>query len=1351
VEELLLFHFFMFRYFRIIIAEIALTVFLWNMFIPSLVWADEITDSGSSSIVQENLPGEIVPTDTGTLMPDVSDSTGEILETNTGFTETGSSFPETTSSGVSTVSSPIDEIVSQTGSEILIDQNIVKKSETAPEDEILVQFKTDIDTMVGQYQVDTFTSNHDIKITETISENNIVVVTPEISPIETVNSSFQLADSFTIDTGSGNIETMIEQIKQDPRVEHVQKNFIYTVQSVNDSDFWKLWWLHNEGQSVEWVVGTPDADIDYPEAMNYASGKLWTGVIVAVLDTGIAYNHPDLAGHMWNGQNCLSDTGAYIGGCMHGYDFANQDIDPQEWKYISHGTHVAGTIWAITNNGTGIVWIAPNVTLMAVKVCNNWCSTSDIIRGINFARYNGAKVINASFGAWWYTPKTIGEFDYLTYQTIQNFPGLFIAAAGNDGFNSDTGRFYPAWFWSSLTVSGEWINASGEAILSGEVTYPWLQNTISVAASDENDNLASFSNYGTGTVHIAAPWTSIYSTYRTVSSETDYMTDGWVKTNASHSWILFMNSGYLWNGWYLFMDDLSTTLSWEPLYTSGSNAYIEKIFTSNGMKSAYVASIPIWCDTPNTWTWKDYISIWHDSGNGYIEDKKIDEDSLWSESWATGAILDGREGVRAYVSINLFDTLNSTFKVRLWWHTDNIDDIDPATGRYYGGCRITSWFFVERTDNGESGWYNFLQWTSMAAPHVAGAAALAMSYAPNASISDIRNAILWSSDYKSQLLSKIMYGRLNVANMLKAIETPVIQSTKVTLSGESGARIQLRSSVDNDRIWKRVTVSKNPNFYGESGILPEIETLFANGIISSNSEARVDSTMTRAEFAKIISNLWWYTPTQCLWTVYVDVNSSLWDLCWYIEALWQAWGYFTGASFFPTMNITNGEFYKMLISGIGEQPSQVALSLPSQIGTWSSEFDGYAQRVMELWCGINPNFSANISRSSVYSTSVCATKMPDITDTRSILLEYGQDTAHILGLSPDTTYYYYTIIASTTYSENSQNRYQSFRTPKIIPQTTTGWVVSGTWTYYLSGSSASGVTYGAGGNQKLILSDSGNTAILDLSLTGVTITASGTWDGIFVAPTVVATSTSIALIGGTTISSEIVYEVGSPTNSLTLSGKVASITIKTANTDGTVYKVYRSDDKGVSFTEVTNCIVNTWNCTFTTNHFSQFALGNPTSPVNPIVSIGWGGGWGGPGWPTSTVVNYSAQFSLQNILNKSLSPALSTSNNILSSVDGVIVSLQKHAILSYLQSVKYDSQKKPSENAQKYLVDPIIVKVSHGMTRGQKLLGYDFALHALDTKRRNLQISTLESTTLNIAFQKISDARLKYIRQAFSD
>jgi len=148
------------------------------------------------------------------------------------------------------------EILTQTGTEILIQTGVIDKlpptaleldtkvpvqREVSPEDEILVQFKTDIDTIVGQYQLDTFVSNYTLSVTDTITENNIIVVTPEVFPIETVSLAFQVADSFTADTASGKIETMIEQIKQDPRVEHVQKNFVYTVQSVNDPDFSKLW------------------------------------------------------------------------------------------------------------------------------------------------------------------------------------------------------------------------------------------------------------------------------------------------------------------------------------------------------------------------------------------------------------------------------------------------------------------------------------------------------------------------------------------------------------------------------------------------------------------------------------------------------------------------------------------------------------------------------------------------------------------------------------------------------------------------------------------------------------------------------------------------------------------------------------------------------------------------------------------------------------------------------------------------------------------------------------------------------------------------------------------------------
>jgi thermitase len=175
-------------------------------------------------------------------------------------------------------------------------------------------------------------------------------------------------------------------------------------------------------------------------------------VIVAVLDTGVAYNHPDLIGHMWNGINCLSDTGATLGGCIHGYDFANDDLDPMD--DAGHGTHVAGTIGGVDVTNSGVTGIAPKVQIMAVKVLSKYGGTTvDVIRGINFATKNGAKVINASLGITKIT-HTKSDFDYLMYGAIQNFPGLFVAAAGNSGINTDgTIKSFPAGFGSDTIVS----------------------------------------------------------------------------------------------------------------------------------------------------------------------------------------------------------------------------------------------------------------------------------------------------------------------------------------------------------------------------------------------------------------------------------------------------------------------------------------------------------------------------------------------------------------------------------------------------------------------------------------------------------------------------------------------------------------------------------------------------------------------------------------------------------------------------------------------------------------------------------------------------------------------------------
>lgn len=302
---------------------------------------------------------------------------------------------------------------SETGSvSILEEKTLPEKSK--PENEVLVQFNDSnihVDSYIGQYQIDQIESTQNIAMTDTIPEQNIAIMTVQEENPANVSSS-GIIDADVIDA-------KITELKKDPRVKYVQKNFIYKITSTsiqkpievssfsgrslpNDTgNFQNLWALDNHGQAVgDWdiVSGEVDADIDYPEAMAYASGKLNTKVIVAILDSGIESNHVDLQGNLWDGTNCKSDTGSVLGGCKSGYDFVDEDTNPVDTDHVEHGSHVAGTIGAVTNNGTGTVGVSPNVAIMPIRVCGEWgCSTDAIIRGINFAKNNGAKVINASF------------------------------------------------------------------------------------------------------------------------------------------------------------------------------------------------------------------------------------------------------------------------------------------------------------------------------------------------------------------------------------------------------------------------------------------------------------------------------------------------------------------------------------------------------------------------------------------------------------------------------------------------------------------------------------------------------------------------------------------------------------------------------------------------------------------------------------------------------------------------------------------------------------------------------------------------------------------------------------------
>jgi subtilisin family serine protease/subtilisin-like proprotein convertase family protein len=207
-------------------------------------------------------------------------------------------------------------------------------------------------------------------------------------------------------------------------------------------------------------------------------------VVVAVIDSGVDTNHPDLAGRIWinpgeiAGNGIDDDSNGYVDD-IHGWDFVEDDAVPNDDN--GHGTHVAGTIAAVRDNGVGIAGVADNARIMALRFLNASGSgyTSDALAALEYAIDNGAPISNNSWGGGGYSGAMATMLDAVVGSH------LFVAAAGNSGQNIDTSPQYPA-------------------------AYP-QDNILSVAAHDSSGQLASFSNYGVNSVDISAPGVSILS------------------------------------------------------------------------------------------------------------------------------------------------------------------------------------------------------------------------------------------------------------------------------------------------------------------------------------------------------------------------------------------------------------------------------------------------------------------------------------------------------------------------------------------------------------------------------------------------------------------------------------------------------------------------------------------------------------------------------------------------------------------------------------------------------------------------------------------------------------------------
>lgn len=285
-------------------------------------------------------------------------------------------------------------------------------------------------------------------------------------------------------TNQQNVNTAVQACQADPNIEYAEPNYTYKHfnpipprATPNDPRLNDLYAMQNSN----------DADIDAVEAWDKQKGD--KNVLIAIIDTGVDDDHPDLKANIWinpgesgdgkenNGVD--DDNNGYVDD-YRGWDFVGDDNNPDDDN--GHGTHVAGTIGAVGDNGTGVVGVNWNVSIMALKFLdrNGSGQLSDAIPAIIYAADMGARLSSNSWGGGGFSQ---AMKDAITYARDKN--SVFVAAAGNDNENNDSFPSYPA-------------------------NYE-VENVVSVAASDRNDRLASFTNIGKQTVHLAAPGVDILS------------------------------------------------------------------------------------------------------------------------------------------------------------------------------------------------------------------------------------------------------------------------------------------------------------------------------------------------------------------------------------------------------------------------------------------------------------------------------------------------------------------------------------------------------------------------------------------------------------------------------------------------------------------------------------------------------------------------------------------------------------------------------------------------------------------------------------------------------------------------
>ena len=581
------------------------------------------------------------------------------------------------------------------------------------------------------------------------------------------------------------VEDALEIYRNDPNVEYAEPNYYRYATSTtppDDTYFENLWGLNNTGQSVNGTSGTADADIDAPEAWDIATGS--SDIIIAVIDSGVDYNHQDLSVNIWSNTGEIADNGidddgnGYVDD-VRGWDFVNGDNDPIDSN--DHGTHVAGTIAAKGNNTTGIMGVCWTAKIMPLRFLNAFGSGSsaDAISAINYARGNGAKIINASYGSIDYSQS---EKDAISIAGSAGI--LFVAAAGNDGTDNDTTHHYPS-------------------------DYD-LSNMISVTATDQDDALCSFSNYGAVSVDVGAPGENIYSTRparQTVWS--DNFDDGdmsdWATGGTKNTWGLSNSVSY--SSSYSLTDSpagdyQNDTDSWAraPVLDLSSHSGSKLGFKLRGVSELGYDGLRVQASTDGSIWSSQAILIGNDIYTGISGTL-----GSWSSAYVDLGAYDGNSTV--HIRFRFTSDVNT---VRDGWYIDDVA-VTAASSSYPG------------TE------YQYMSGTSMAAPHVAGLAGLIWGNNSGLAMTEVKDIILNSVDSKDSLTDKTTTGgRINAFNALPplapgGLAATTASSSQIDLSwtdnssNETGFKIE-RKTGSGGTYAQIATVSADVTSYSSTGL-----------------------------------------------------------------------------------------------------------------------------------------------------------------------------------------------------------------------------------------------------------------------------------------------------------------------------------------------------------------------------------------------------------------------------------------------------------------------------------------------------------------------------------------------------